>query len=281
MNNEYSNPKNSTPILPQELNYTYVTPTIIPLTDSSQSQPTPEAAPERVPEPSTSPQHHQQSRYNESSAPQQLPPVLANMLPAQQPMLMQSMPEMLPHPDQYNMPVQRYPNQQNQVQQQQQQYHPVPPGQPNNPTYNSYNPDNRSYDSHNRNGRDNYNKRGDGGWNYRKGGHGGRQYRDWIDSDRRRDDHPRYNRPRKPCAYFNTKMGCREGNNCKFIHETGLHGTIPGQYNRWDDRDGRDHRDRGVHLGRDSEDKDASKHKDSSDKSESQENKSPSATSTT
>ena len=281
-------------ISPQELNYTFVTPNIIPLTDSSQSQPTPE--PEtRTPELSP-PQAVPQTPYSETPGTQQLPPALANIIP--QPLLMPSMPsmpEMLPHPNQdllphpqYNMPVQRYPNQQNQApppqqppqpqQPQQQQYHPVPPTQPS--SYNNYNPENnnRNFEPpHSRNGRDNYSKRGEGGWNYRKGGHGGRQYREWIDSDRRRDDNPRFqHRPRRPCAYFNTKQGCREGNNCKFIHETGLHGSLPGQYNRqWDERDSRDGRDRGVHIGRDTEDKEQSKNSDKT--AESLENKSPSA----
>ena len=57
---------------------------------------------------------------------------------------------------------------------------------------------------------------------------------------------------------------------------TRLHGSLPGQYNRqWDERDSRDGRDRGVHIGRDTEDKEQSKNSDKT--AESLENKSPSA----
>ena len=245
------------------MSFTYVAPRVIPLEDST--NPTqPQTAPEQKPsEPEEAPKPPQ-LQYEE--APGQLPPVLANMIPAQQqkqqlpshsplrsphpnppplPMPTPGMmphpePGMLPHPDQFPpMQVQRYPPP---------PFHGNNPPLPHQTTYNTYNPDTRNFQGQDdRNGRD-QSKRGvpgEGGWNYRKGGHGEKPYRDWVEMDRRnygsepRSDRPPRDRPWRPCAYYNTKHGCREGDNCKFVHEKGLHGSIPGQQ-RWDERDGGD-----------------------------------------
>lgn len=191
-----------------------------------------------------------------------MPPALPSPLPMP--------PNMMPHPAQFPvMPVQRYSTP---------PFHgnaPQPPPPHQQPTYNTYNPDTRNFQSHERNGRD-QNKRGDGNWNYRKGGHGERHYRDWVEMDRRnygadRGERPPRDRPwPRVCAYFNTKQGCREGDNCRFLHEKGHHGSIPSTGRR-DDRDGADWKKSG------SEDVKESKmiKEKTEKKTESQENKSP------
>ena len=153
-------------------------------------------------------------------------------------------PEMLPHPDQFNLPVQRYgpgpPQPQHGGPPPPHQHGGPPPPQQNGglqppfqPSYNSYNPDQRSFD---RNGAHRRDERGSGGrgWDYRRGGGGAREYRDWQDN---RDDSSR--RPRRtgprPCAFFNTRQGCRDGDQCRFMHETGLVVPFPGEHrDRWD-----------------------------------------------